>query len=115
MSDIAIIRIRSAIRASQPVRDTLQNLSLARTNYCVVIEDSPVNRGMIAKVKDFVTWGDIDDETKAALKAKTEKKYVRLHPPRGGFERKGIKKHFSIGGALGERKEKINDLVKKML
>ena len=43
------------------------------------------------------------------------KQFFRLHPPVGGFERKGIKKPYSIGGALGYRKEKINDLIKKML
>ena len=43
------------------------------------------------------------------------KQFFRLHPPIGGFERKGIKKPYSIGGALGYRKEKINNLIKKML
>ena len=43
------------------------------------------------------------------------KPFFRLLPPRGGFERKGTKKHFSIGGTLGYRKEKINDLILKML
>ena len=43
------------------------------------------------------------------------KPYFKLHPPRGGFERKGIKTPFSLGGVLGYRKEKMNDLVRKML
>jgi large subunit ribosomal protein L30 len=43
------------------------------------------------------------------------KLFFRLKPPIKGFERKGIKKPFSLGGALGYRKEKINDLIKRMI
>lgn len=43
------------------------------------------------------------------------KNYFRLNSPRKGFERKGIKKPFSIGGALGYRGSKINDLIKRMI
>jgi large subunit ribosomal protein L30 len=43
------------------------------------------------------------------------KPYFRLMPPSKGFERQGIKKPFSMGGALGYRKDKINDLIKKMI
>jgi large subunit ribosomal protein L30 len=44
-----------------------------------------------------------------------DQKVFRLSPPRGGFERKGIKTPFTMGGALGNRKEKINDLIKRMI
>lgn len=43
------------------------------------------------------------------------KQFFRLSPPRLGFERKGIKKAFALGGALGYRKDKINDLIKRMI
>lgn len=43
------------------------------------------------------------------------KLFFKLKPPQGGFERKGIKKPFSLGGVLGYRKDKINDLIKKMI
>lgn len=43
------------------------------------------------------------------------KPFFRLKPPEGGFERKGIKKPFSIGGALGYRKDRINELIRRML
>ena len=43
------------------------------------------------------------------------KQFFRLMPPIKGYERAGIKKPFSMGGALGYRKEKINDLVKRMV
>jgi len=43
------------------------------------------------------------------------KKFFKLHPPRGGFERMGIKKPYTVGGVLGYRGDKINLLIKKML
>lgn len=43
------------------------------------------------------------------------KPVFRLTPPSKGFERKGVKTSYSVGGALGDRKEKINDLLLKMI
>jgi len=43
------------------------------------------------------------------------KNFFKLNPPRKGFERKGIKVPFSQGGVLGYRKEKINDLISRMV
>ena len=43
------------------------------------------------------------------------KNFFKLCPPRGGFEKNGTKKPYSLGGALGYRKDKINDLIQKML
>ncbi len=43
------------------------------------------------------------------------KPYFRLSPPIKGFGRKGTKLQFSLGGTLGYRKEKINELLKRMI
>ena len=43
------------------------------------------------------------------------KLFFKLSPPRGGFERGGVKKQFALGGVLGYRKDKINDLLQKMI
>ncbi len=43
------------------------------------------------------------------------KKVFRLSPPRKGFERKGIKQPYSMGGSLGYRKDAINELLVRML
>ncbi len=114
MSDLVVIRIRGAVQADVRAERALEVLKLHRVNYATVIPDNPTSRGMIGKVKDFVTWGEINEENKAEL-AKKGKQFVRLHPPRGGHRRKGIKKHYNVGGALGDRKEHINDLLRQML
>ena len=114
---IAVILVRGLVELRQEIKDTLRMLNLQKKNACVILEDNPVNKGMLKKVENYVTYGTVTEETLKLLKEKrpTAKKFYSLHPPRGGFEIKGIKKPFHLKGALGNRKEKMNDLIKKML
>lgn len=122
---IAVILVRGLIDISKNIKDTLYMLRLRRKNVCVIIEATQSNIGMINKVKDYVTWGEINDVTlKLLIEKRSErnpedpkrtKPFFRLSPPRKGFGRKGVKMPFSHGGALGCRGEKINDLIKRML
>ncbi len=116
MSEIAAILVRSLIGAAPDIRKSCENLRLVRKNSCVIIKDTPSNRGMLKRAKDYITWGNLDEEGKKALeKKKSGGKAFRLSPPKKGYGRKGIKVPFGVGGALGERKEKINDLIKRMV
>jgi len=123
MSKIAVILIRGLIGVRHDIRETLYYLNLKKKHACVLVEDTPSVRGMLKKINDVATYGEVTEETIKALKDKrevkradgTSKKFFSLAPPKGGFERKGIKQPFSVGGALGYRKEKINDLILKML
>ena len=117
-------------------------LNLHNKNGCVVIDNNPSMMGMVKKVKDYVTWGEISEEnykklieTRAELyearledskskikynkyfthNKKNYKKFIRLSPPKNGFGRAGVKSPFTRGGALGYRGEKINDLLKRMI
>jgi len=114
---IAVIRIKGEIGLKKEIKDSFKMLNLPKKFSCAVLEDSPVNRGMLVKVKDFVTFGAVTEETLNLMKKREEKgkKFFRLHPPRGGFERKGTKKSFKEEGSLGDRGEKINDLIKRMV
>lgn len=153
---IAIIQVRGVIRTAQKIKDTLRMLKLVKKNSCVVVDVNSSFKGMIEYAKDFVTWGEITEETfaelikfrgriagnqpltEAYIKEKTGltfqafvkevfdgkrklkdvpgmKPYFRLKPPTKGFERGGVKVPFSMGGALGYRKDYMNDLVKRML
>jgi len=111
---IAIIRIRGRTHVDKKKSDTLSLLGLDVKQHCVIIEATPVINGMVQKIRDFVTWGEINEETEKLLAPRKKKKHYALHPPRGGFERKGIKMPFNKGGALGYRGEKINELLKRM-
>ncbi len=132
---IAVVRIRSVIDANREVRDTLKMLNLHKINSCTIIHPNPSYKGMLQKVKDYVTWGEIDEETLRLLlekRAKVENvdeaveklkqgarlkeitnPCIRLHPPRKGY--KSIKKPFKLGGSAGYRGEAINELIRRML
>ena len=81
-------------------------LHLKKVHNCIIIKDIPSNMGMIKKCKDYITWGNINPETKKLLEKRKKKNIFTLAPPKGGFERKGIKKPFTLGGVLGDRKDK---------
>lgn len=150
---LAVILIRGTISASPDVVKTLDLLRLRKKNACVVVDNTEVNKGMLQRVKDYTTYGLVDEvffkemidkrgeligkdkvsesKTDSAKIAKeyfsgklklrefTEKyqlkPFFRLHPPIGGFERKGIKMPFAKGGVLGNRGEEIKELISKML
>ncbi|MBI4147284.1 uL30 family ribosomal protein [Candidatus Woesearchaeota archaeon] len=129
---LAVVLVRGMVKVVKPIKETLMMLNLNRKNHCVVIEDTPAYNGMLFKVKDYITWGEIDEATFAELvhkrgqlsdgrgksveiNGKKYKRHFALNPPLKGFGRKGIKTSFKVGGGLGYRGEKMNDLVKRML
>ena len=116
---LAIVRIRGETGIEKSIKDTLTMLNLHKKFNCVVIPKTKSAEGMAEKVKDFTTYGEIDAETIALLndkrKKKGEQKFYSLHPPRGGFERKGTKRTYVEGGVLGNRKKDINELIKRMI
>ncbi len=63
MALYAIIRIRGIPDTPYDIEYTLRLLRLVRRFHCVLYPDDPAIRGMLRKVKDWVTWGEIDRET----------------------------------------------------
>lgn len=133
---LAAIRIRGVTGIKRDIVKTLSDLRLFRKNYCVFLVDSPTTRGMLDKVKDYITWGEVDDSVvSATTKARGEepdknsayfekaftfgskkyKPFFRLNNPKGGFERMGIKKSFKEGGVLGYRGSAVAKLIERML
>ncbi len=43
------------------------------------------------------------------------KQFFKLKPPTKGFERKGLKKPYSLGGVFGYRGKEINALLERMI
>jgi large subunit ribosomal protein L30 len=119
----AVILIRSRINVKPDIKKTLDLLNLRQRNVCVLVPNTASNLGKIRKVKDYVTYGIINEETEKLLldkrgakdKEGKPKKFFRLNSPKKGYGRKGIKVPFTMGGGLGDRKDKINDLIKRML
>ncbi|MFH1212381.1 MAG: uL30 family ribosomal protein [Candidatus Woesearchaeota archaeon] len=120
---VAIVLVRgNIIGLTDKVKRTLLQLNLRRKNSLVIVSNSKTLKGMLHVIKDVATFGTVSDEFISEIMSKrknfSKKKegYVfHLNPARGGFGRKGIKLNFLAGGALGDRKEKISLLIKKML
>ena len=111
----AIIRITGEVGLRKDIIETLNRLRLRKKYSCIIIEKPNKEQlGMIKKVRDFVAYGDVEEKIykKLVEKRKTKiKNFFRLHPPRGGIK---TKIHFPKG-ALGDHKEKINELIERML
>jgi len=113
---IAVVRVRGPVGVRHDVKKTLDLLCLRKSNSCVLLEDTPVNRKRLEKVKDYVTFGSVSDDALKALQERLKgAKSTGLNPPRKGFGRKGVKIPFRLGGALGDRGEKMNDLILRMV
>jgi len=115
MAEIAVLLVRGLINTRPEIRETLHRLRLTKKNSCVVVQDKPEIIGMINKVKDQITWGEVKADVAAALKKRMTDNVAHLNSPRKGFGRKGIKFQFKTGGALGNRGDKINDLLERMM
>jgi large subunit ribosomal protein L30 len=117
----AVVRVRGSVKTKREINDTLDMLKLKSVNHCVVVPEKETYLGMLKKAKDYITWGKIDKKTLKKLieKRGNDKKDVekdkpvfRLNPPRGGF--KSTRLPYPKGD-LGNRKEKINDLLERMI
>ena len=62
-----VIRVRSDRGVKPKIRDTMAMLNLTRVNHAVLIPDTPAYAGMLHKVKDYVTWGEVDADTVSNL------------------------------------------------
>ncbi len=138
---IVIIRISGKVKIRGEIEETLFRLRIRRKYSCVLIDEKDMNRmGMLNKVKNYVSYGNIEKgllirliEKRGVRKDKKEikdaekiaedlekgksleevelKPFFRLGPPRGGL--KSSKKSYPKG-VLGKNKE-INKLVERML
>lgn len=151
----AVVRVRGTVNVRHDIKKTLEMLRLNKVNHCVIVDDNDTYKGMLQKAKDYITWGEIDEDTLAEMIRKRgrligdkpiDDDYVknttsynsieelaraivegkirykdlpdvkpvfRLSPPRKGYE--GIKRAYTVGGALGYRGKEINDIIKRML
>ena len=96
--------------------ETIENLLKERGR---MVGDKPVDDATIKAASNYNTVAAFA-KAMAAGKATMKdvdglKPIFRLHPPRGSKGWGGIKRAFTIGGALGFRGEAISDLAGRML
>ena len=63
----AVIRVRGIPDVNYDIEHTMGLLGLTRVNHCVVVPENASTKGMLQKVKDYCTWGEVDQETLAAM------------------------------------------------
>ena len=63
----AVVKVRGTVSAQREARETLEMLRLARTNHAVLIDNRPSFIGMLYRVQNYVTWGEVSKETVALL------------------------------------------------
>lgn len=114
---IAAVRVRGPVDVPAKATTTLENLKLTKKHQVVIFEESDSIKGMMNHAKDYIAYGEINDETVEALE---EKKGNSLEsgdvfdcrPPKKGF--KGTRSQYGQGGTLGNHGE-IDDLVQRMV
>ncbi|MCK4484645.1 MAG: 50S ribosomal protein L30 [Candidatus Thorarchaeota archaeon] len=67
---ILAIRLRGQVSVKPQIEDTLKKLRLGRLHQARVIKLTPSLQGMITKAKDYITWGEIDNDTAYRILAK---------------------------------------------
>ncbi len=136
------IRISGQVDLISKVKETLHRLRIRRKYAATLLPNTPENQKKLKSVRNFIAYGTLDDKTLVALiekrgqpidkskkldaaaiakdleKKKPEdlnlKPFFRLHPPRGGIDSK-LHVGVSKKAVLGDHKEKINELVRRML
>ncbi len=63
----AVIRVRGIPDVNRDIQHTMFLLGLNRVNHCVIVPENDVMKGMLQKAKDYITWGEVDQETLAAM------------------------------------------------
>ena len=62
-----VIRVRGIPDVNRDIVHTMDLLGLNRVNHAVVVPETDSIKGMLQKAKDYVTWGEVDQETLAAM------------------------------------------------
>lgn len=137
---ILVIRIAGQVNVSEDIKEAFNRINLKRKYSATLLHPTRENLRLLKKIRNNVAYGEIDMSTlkelikkraqplankkinpeeiisqldKKSFKSLGLKPFFRLHPPRKGIE---SKKHFGVGkGVLGDNKEKINELVRRML
>lgn len=59
----AVIRVRGQPDVNRDIEYTMNIMNLTRVNHCVIVPENDVSKGMLQKTKDYVTWGEISEDT----------------------------------------------------
>ncbi len=107
---IAIVRISGKADMNRPKRDTLKMLQLDAPNHCVLKPNTPDYMGMIEKVRDYVTYGEIDKGTLADLLRSRLLSSNNKKVDESMLKTLGFNSHEEFASSLLEGKVKLKEL-----
>ncbi len=119
------VRLRGHAGVNSDIEETMRLLGLKAPNTCVIVVENAVNKGMLQKAKDYIAWGEADENVlkspvfakkidpkilaKAPGKNSGERIVVRFSPPSKGF--KSLKLHHPKGD-LGYHGKEIAEFIR---
>ncbi len=108
---LAAIRIRGRTGIRREMEDTAKLLRLTRINHLVIVPEEKQTVGMLRKVKDYVTWGEIDNDTLELLLEHRLLLKGRKKPDKEQLnDSTGYKTYSGLAKALISGKTKIKDM-----
>ncbi|GGL50764.1 50S ribosomal protein L30 [Halocalculus aciditolerans] len=63
----AVVQLRGEVNMRDTVDDTLQMLNIHSVNHCALVPETETYQGMVAKVNDYVAYGEPSEEVVASL------------------------------------------------
>jgi len=63
----AVVQLRGEVNVSEDVVDTLEMLNIHSVNHCALVPETEAYAGMVAKVNDFVAFGEPSGDVLADL------------------------------------------------
>jgi large subunit ribosomal protein L30 len=129
----AAVMLKGTVKTTSKACDTLAKLRLSGPNSCVIVPADDTRKGMLKRVDEYVTWGEIEEGTlakllekrggldakkakelssKALKKGLPESGTFRLSPPIGGL--RSVRLHRPRGDT-GYRGAEINKLLERMI
>lgn len=64
---LAVIRVRGSSGVFRDIKETLKMLHLTRNYHATLIDDRPSYLGMLRKVQNQVTWGEVSKDSTVQL------------------------------------------------
>lgn len=62
-----VVRIKGSVKTRREIEDTLEKLKLGKVNNCTIVPADGTYKGMLRKADEYVTWGEIREETLAKM------------------------------------------------
>ena len=105
----AVIRLRSGIKASKEVKDTLMLLRLKKINHCVLLPKTKSIEGMLKKVKNYVCYGEISKDVLTLLLKKRLRKSGDKKVSEEDLKKYGINSFEELAEILISNKKSLKD------